>query len=195
MRRFERQRLMSKIRNRLNRGAAGSSLAEFGPALSLLLMLLIPLIDLGIVPIRYILAREIIEHSARQLAQSESYGEAKKELEGDGKLRDRLMRLGGVQPLSLDLQLVASSLTKKEKPFVETKPGTIPKHWLPDGKMCPCNYSLELVTKIEVAPVFLLQLPSKIPGLSAPMTFVLSTTERWENHSRNPVTRSYFLNE
>lgn len=173
----------------------GQGLAEIAPALTILILILIVVADFAILPLRYVIADELIKHSVKRLAQSETFSEAKSEFEGEGKLYDSLVNIGGIKPVNLELSMVASSLTKDNASTSMTGAGGFPRQWLPNGSSCPCNYSLQLVANVEISPAIVMSLPCKIEGLSAPVACVLSASERWENRTRNPVTKNYFLNE
>ena len=177
------------------RRSSGHGIAEFAPSLSMLFVALFLLGDAGMLLLRYVVAKEMVEHSVRQMAESESFTEAQQELDGPDKLRERLTSVG-VKPVNLELRMVANSLTRaNEQPLVVSKTGGIPAPWLPNGKQCPCNYNLELDAQVEISPGVVMTVPPNVPGLSAPVPYMLSASERWENRTRNPVTKGYYLNE
>jgi len=179
----------------LRHSAQGQGIAEIGPALTILTLILIVLAEFAVLPLRYVIADELIKHSVKRLAQSETFSEAKSEFEGDGQLRESLVNIGGIKPVNLELSMVASSLIKDNVSTSSTAAGGIPREWLPNGSACPCNYSLQVVANIEISPAIVISLPFKIAGLSAPIACVISASERWENRTRDPVTKNYFLNE
>src|SRR5438105_2584211 len=99
-----------KPKNRLGKGRSksGAQLAEFGPALIILVgVVLVPLLDFTIVPVRWLLAHELIEDYARRLALCETFSESRSVLNADPSLKVRLEHLGGVflKDLSLNLRI------------------------------------------------------------------------------------------
>jgi hypothetical protein len=182
------------------RNQNGSNILEFAAALMLLVVFVfIPLLDLAIVPIRWMMAQEIVNSYVRILALSESYGEAKRTMEADPSLRTRLLRLGGVEEQSLRLYLKITHVPRDYEPikFVEIgKPGTIPPQWLPDGAFAPCDYLLIIDAQLMIAPAVLVDWRGvSVPGLTRPFPMQLRAAHEWSNLGRNPDTEKYVINE
>jgi hypothetical protein len=182
------------------RGEAGSQLAEFGPALFILaFFILIPLLDLGILPVRWMLAQEIVNEYSRKLALQENFSQSFRTIEADPSLATRLKKLGGVTVKNINLQLRASRIFRHPHPsefILVNQPRRIPPAWQPDGAKAPCDYSLELNVQSLMSPAFLF--PASwyaIPGLTRPIPVTFNASHEWENLGRNPVTKSFFLNE
>jgi hypothetical protein len=188
------------------RNSAGQQISEFAAALVLLFtFFFVPLLDLGVLPIRWLLAQELIETYARQLSLSETFSQALTKLGDDPSLETKLIHLGGVQPKNIRCRLIAS--TVRDDPvqhYYSDVPKNIPQEWLPNGRRAPLDYRLEVQVDVEISPVFLVRLPEskdnsktkgKIPGLNAPVALTMSATANWENLGRDPVTKNYFLNE
>ena len=72
---------------------------------------------------------------------------------------------------------------------------TIPKEWLPDGKLGPCEYILEVVADIQVSPAIMMNVNPPVMGLSKAVPFQLHSDSPWENLGKNPVTKAFFINE
>src|SRR5208283_178789 len=84
----------------------GSQIVEFAAAIILLItFVLFPCLDLVIVPIRWMMAQELIDSYVRTLSMCETFSESLHMLDSDPSLRTRLLRLGGVQVESLSLRL------------------------------------------------------------------------------------------
>ncbi len=185
-------------RLRTQRGAA--PIAEFAAGLIILISLVfVPLLDLTIVPIRWMLAQELVNGYARKLALCESFSGSFRVMEADPSLATQLKNLGGVSVQSIKLYLRVTRVFRyphvEEIRIVET-PGQIPRPWLPDGDNRPCAYALVLEVRSLMSPAILL--PNKdfdVPGLTRPIPIVITALHEWENLGRNPTTGSYFLNE
>ncbi|MBU6451785.1 MAG: hypothetical protein KGS72_08415 [Cyanobacteria bacterium REEB67] len=182
------------------RGETGSQLAEFGPALFILaFFILIPLLDLGILPIRWMLAQEIVNEYSRNLALQENFSQSFKTMEADPSLATRLKKLGGVTVETINLRLRASRVFRQPHApefILVNEPKCMPPAWQPDGAKAPCAYGLELNVQSLMAPAFLFPISwYSIPGLTKPIPVSFNATHEWENLGRNPVTKSFFLNE
>jgi hypothetical protein len=182
------------------RSRSGSHLAEFAPSLVILIaFVVIPLLDLTIVPVRWMLAHEIVNDYARRLALCESFGESHVQMEQDPSLKARLLKLGGVSVKSINLTLRISRVFKNPhmpEVFVVKNPGQIPKEWLPDGSKAPCSYALDLDVDALLSPAITFpQQGVSIPGFNQPISFLVSSSHEWENFARNPRTGKFFINE
>ncbi len=179
------------------RNQAGQQASEFAGALVILLVFVaVPLVDLGIIPVRLGLAQSLVSNSVRKLALSEKASQAFRGVEENRELSDALRSLGGVELRSLRLVLsIESSKSDSTKKLIE-KPGTIPVDWLPDGANCPCNYMLKLQADADVFPLVIAPLPGqKVPGLTGPVPSTFVEVSHWENLGRDPTTGEYFVNE
>jgi len=173
---------------------------EFAAGMIILVFFVfIPLLDLTIVPIRWMLAQELVNDYARKLALCETFSRSYRTLEADPSLTTRLQRLGGVSVQSLHLRLRITRIFQTPhapEVFIVEDPTRIPAAWLPDGGKAPCSYSMELDVHSLMSPAILF--PNKgwsIPGLTVPFPLLISATHEWENVGRNPLTGKFFLNE
>lgn len=185
---------MIRSKFRTNKGA---QISEFAAALVLLVFLFfIPMLDLGILPVRYFLAQELISSYARKLSLCESLSQSYAVMDADPSLETRLIRLGGVQPKSIVLKLIISKTTPPLERIIVTEPRKIPKEWLPEGPKSPCEYILELSVDCQIAPAILLRYGGiSAMGLTEAVPFRIAATSPWENLGRNPITKGYFINE
>jgi hypothetical protein len=182
------------IRDR--RSGRGQQIVEFAAALVLLVFLFfIPLLDLGIMPVRYFMSQELISQYARRLSHCESLTQAYAEMDADPSLQTKLIRLGGVEPQNLELHLLISTIREPIERIDIVKPKTIPSMWFPDSKRGPYEYILELVADVQVSPAIMMDFKPKVMGLSKPVPFELRADSPWENLGKNPITKSFFLNE
>lgn len=184
----------------LKRRTLGSQMAEFGAALFLLFaFVFVPLLDLAIVPIRWMMAQELINTYVRTLAMCETYTQSLRTIEADPSLRTRLVKIGGVQVTSISLHLTInriSASTETVRSIDVYNPGTIPTDWLPDSKKGPCQYLLVLDVKATISPAVLVNWGSfAIPGLTKPIPISIAVLHDWGNLGKDPSTGQYFLNE
>jgi hypothetical protein len=182
--------------SRKARCSKGQQITEFAAALALLFMVFfVPCLDLGIMPVRWFLAKEIVGNYARKLSLCETYSQALAVINADPSMETQLIRLGGVKPKNIRCSLIISS-TKSGERFVVDTPKTIPGQWLPNGSRSPCDYAMQVAADVEISPVFLVQaLGGKVPGLNCPVIFTIAAEANWENLGRDPVSRVFFINE
>src|SRR5262249_16718301 len=89
----------------------GANLTEFSAALVVLVIgFMIPLLDLGVIPIHWLLSKEIISSYVRKLALCETFSQAVTQVNSDPALQNWLTQLGGVKPESIQCHLVISKL-------------------------------------------------------------------------------------
>lgn len=175
----------------------GSQIAEFGAALTLLTaVVIIPVIDFSIVPVRWMMAQETIKTYTRQLAFCESFSQATQKLLQEPSLESKLNSLGGVKTNGINLRLrIASIYHPSEVLFVESA-GGIPKDWLPDAQKGPFTYTIILEVKTLLSPAF--PVPVKrnpLPGVTGPFPILATGSHGWENLGRNPNTGNFYINE
>ena len=184
------------------RAPRGAAIAEFAPALIILVaFVVIPLLDLTIVPIRWMLGHEIVNDYARKLALCEKFSQSISIMNADPSLKSRLEKLGGVQVEQIDLTMRVSRVLPSGgdgEILVVTRPGSIPPAWLPDGRKAPCSYGINLEVRARISPaVKLAKNPGdvSVPGLNDSILLVISSSHEWENFGRDPRNGRYFLNE
>lgn len=175
----------------------GQQQAEFAAAFTVLIVvILIPLINLAAVPMRLGLAQAVVKDTVKSLARSEKFSEAVKYL-NDGTMSGRLTGLGGVEAKQIDLTLRLTKVTQTDQSISVSKPGSIPKSWLPDGAN-NTSIQVQLVLKVQadISPMLLMSgIPAKIPGLTIPFSTNLEEYAAWENLGRDPNSGEFFLNE
>ena len=181
----------------LNRRNCGSQIVEFGAALGLLIAcVFLPMIDLSIVPVRWMMAQEIINAYSRQLAFCETFSQSYRTMEADPSLTTRLTNLGGIKVKSIQLYLRITRIAHNNETLVVEMPKRIPPEWLPNGSKSPCSYSLVLNVQSLLSPAVLFPGGGDLlPGVTAPFPMSISASHEWENFGKNPVTGKFFLNE
>ncbi len=178
------------------RSPKGSAqLSEFGAAIFLLFScIVIPLIDLSIIPLRLGLGKSIVNHRVHQLAQSECLSEAFKAF-SDGDFHSGLTAIGGFSTRSTQLALVATSVKNPSQSVKVNRPGALPLDWLPGGIKGPCIYRLDLTVDAEIEPLITARVPGlQIPGLTRPIPFLLREESTWENLGCDPSSGEFYVN-
>ncbi len=178
----------------------GSQLPEFTAAIVMLVFVVfIPMLDLIILPVRWILAHEIVSTYSRKLALCETFSEAYETMQADPSMATRLYMLGGVtvESVKMDLRVARVFAVPHIEEFTIVEfPNIVPKEWLPDGPKNPLHYTLELTVSTKIAPAVLLDTKGvAIPGLTCPVPITITASHEWENLGRNPLTGKYFLTE
>jgi hypothetical protein len=183
----------------LRRVDNGSQISELGAGLVLLVVfVLIPMLDLVVVPLRWMMAQELVNSYARTLAMCESFSQAVEAMDADPSLRTKLESLGGVDIKSIDLQLKISRTDRlgASDTYIVKGPGRIPPQWLPRSDNGSQLYSLEVNVYSEMYPAILIPWSSlSIPGVTAPIPMQVRSTHEWGNLGINPRTGNFFINE
>jgi hypothetical protein len=178
----------------------GGAIAEFAPAMALLFgLVVLPLLDLTIVPVRWMMAQEIVNSYARKLALCENFRQSLAMMEADPSLNTQLQKLGGISVQSIDLHLRIARVFKYAhagEALLVSTPGTIPADWLPDGKKAPCSYSLEVDVRSLMSPAILFRhAGSSVPGLTAPIPMLITASRAWQNFGRDPANGKFYIDE
>jgi len=156
----------------------------------------IPLLDLGVIPVRWGLAHHLVTSYSVNFARAETLSKAFEQLEEDRNLQELLKKIGGVNAKNLRLTLVITKPSQADRKYVVEEPKHIPEKWLPDSPEGPFQYELELLAEVEVSPLLLINLgEKKVPGLNAPFTVKMTSSSHWENLGRNPNTNEFYMNE
>jgi len=194
---FRSSSITTKRATASGRNSTGAQAAEFAASLTVLvLFFVIPLLDLGVIPIRWGLANHLVTSYSVNFARAETLSRAFDQLEEDTNLSDLLKKIGGVNAKRLRLAMVITKPGSIDKKLVIEEPKHIPSAWLPDAQGGPFQYELELLATVEISPLILINLgEKKIPGLNAPFTVTMLSSSHWENLGRNPNTNEFFMNE
>jgi hypothetical protein len=190
----------SKGRLSIKRRRSGAQLMEFAAAITVLALVIIPLVDLSLVPVRWMLVQELVNGYSRQLAFCETFGQCCQMLEADASFKEKLKSFSGV---GIDYAKVQMRITRiggegrPQEELIVSHPREIPPAWLPNGAKGPCIYALDLQVRSAIAPAVLMPKSSiaSVPGLNAPFEFSISSSREWANLGRNPLTNKFFLNE
>jgi len=178
--------------------AQGQQLADFTVAFGFLIVFVIlPLIDLGVVPVRFLIAQSSVSNYMKQLALCERASDAFTKVKADnGEINNLMTTIGGTHVKSSKLAIVINSQKKLGNQTEVEKAKAIPKIWLPEGENCPCQYMLKLSVDLAIEPLIALPtVAGGIPGLNAPFVLNITNVVPWENLGINPATQEYFLNE
>lgn len=183
------------------RSERGSQTVEFGAALALFVsMILVPIINYSVIPLRWILANQLVSTNARKMSFCETFSQSQRMLRSEPSLGKHLEDIGGIEVKSVDLGLLATRIngrgSDRDSLFI-ANPGQVPPHWLPDSTNGgPCTYSLVLKVSMNISPAIPVSSSGpKIMGLTAPFPATITVMREWENLGRDPVSGKFYLNE
>lgn len=182
-------RMVRACRNEL--GAA--NITEFGGVLVIILCLVLPFLNLAIIPVRYAVAKSIVSTEARNLAKCETFSEALAKVKRNSDKISGLQALGGINVTESHLTLtVEEAASGKTHSF--SSPRSLPQNLLPDGKT-NCAYYLDLEVNVDIHPLVTTSWgQARIPGLTGPISLRLDEVAAWENLSRDPLSDEFFIN-
>src|SRR5262249_22492783 len=136
------------------RSTCGAHIGEFGAAFVLLIgLIVLPLLNMSVIPLRYGMGKSIVNNEVRHLAQCESFSEAIEKEKATTSGVQKLQEIGGVVVRSSELTLVIESTKKKGELKSFDRPKTISKEWLPEGAQSPCVYLLDLKVNADIHPL------------------------------------------
>lgn len=185
------------MRNIRNRRKSGSSLTEFGPALTIFVIaFFVPLIDICFLPIRCGTAYGTVDQCVHRISRAETMTEAWNRLNND-TWWTTFMKKTGITIDSKQLALKIISKDDEDKQVVVPFGSAVPAEWLPNGPNAPCIYYLQLTVDTHIEPFLKLNnmFGLGMPGLTEPAPFTFTSCSAWENLGRNPDTDKYFMNE
>ncbi|MGH9550461.1 MAG: hypothetical protein ACRD3W_13855 [Terriglobales bacterium] len=182
---------------RKRRNEKGSSLTEFGPALAIfIIFVIVPLLDLGVIPIRYGIAYGVLNQLTKRMGMCEKLSQANNMYMNEKWWVNDLNASGiFVSKKALSIRVVG---TNQETAANLPTSAPVPTNFLPDSKSGPYYYYLQLTSTLQINPLFPMTVPwAGIPGLTGPVTIPITTEGAWENLGRDSEspTEDYFLNE
>ncbi len=174
-----------------NRNRHGSLLTEFSAAFTIFVCcLLIPLLNLSVIPLRYVVAYALVSSLTHKAATAETRSQAIALANNSEYYQNFASRFGFSLGAS-SLSIVCKNRDSKFIILPEKKP--IPAVWLPGGSRSDCNYLLQLETVVSIPPLFCVG--PKITALTAPVSVMITSNAPWENLGRDPSTEGFFINE
>ena len=177
---------------RVQRKKKGAAIAEFGAAFMILVcFLFVPLINMGFVGVRYLIAQAAIQDFAHRLALSDKRSDAYSMLALQTFWAD-ISSNCGVKIKNRKLDLLASATNSSEQLRI-SQGQELSDEWLPGGAKAPCIYTFELTVNVDIPPLF--SGGPAIPGVTAAIPFTLNGRSPWENLSRDPESTRFFINE
>lgn len=178
--------------SRISRSKNGHAISEFSAAFVFFVcFVLVPLIDFGFVPLRYLISQGVLNEATHRLSLSQKRSEAYNLLDGDFWWRNFLDKCGvTVADTSMNLLVCGQSASDS---MSCPKDSTLAADWLPGGSKGPCIYSIEVTTTCEIAPLF--HGSAGLPGFTSPVPITLKSRSQWENLGRDPQTGAYYINE
>ncbi|MDZ4836381.1 MAG: hypothetical protein SGJ27_21615 [Candidatus Melainabacteria bacterium] len=180
------------IRNQIG----SAQISEFGAVLFLLIScIVLPLLNLSIIPVRFAMGKSIVGTETRSLAKSETFSEAIKRNRDVADRWKTLQAIGGITVKDSALCLTIDS-TKTKRSMISTAPRRIPPSFLPDGSESPCVYLLDLKVDVEISPLITVAWQQgSIPGLTGPIPIQFHESSAWENLGRDPITGEFYVNQ
>lgn len=174
------------------RSTKGQATCELAVSMIVLVcFILAPLLDIGFVPVRYLIGYGVITELTHRLSLCEKRSDAYQLLQNEPWWKSFLSKCG-VTVLTPQLQLIVCGKSASDKITVG-KGQVVPDNFLPNGNKGPCLYSLELSVNCDIAPLF--HGSAGLPGLTSPITLNLKSKSHWESLARDPQTSAYYLNE
>jgi hypothetical protein len=177
---------------RSHRNQRGSLMTEFAGAFVLFICcVMIPLINISVIPVRYVVSFAMVSEMTRKLALAETRSQAVTLATQPAFYQSFAGQFG----ITLEAPTI-SVVCKDQDSDVQVFPGKkpIPKVWLPGGsRSAHCNYLLKTETVAQIPP--LVCVGPKIAALTAPVPFTISATAPWENLGCDPATREFYINE
>jgi len=181
--------------SRALRNARGASIPEFGAAFSAFVLFgCIPVLNLGILPVRYAVAHEILNSQTHRVAMCDKITDAV--TQSDAFASNPQFRAFGIKVESSQLAIKIVSKVNSTKQIKLPATSGVPTNWLPDSPSGPFYYYLEQATQVSIAPLLSASGPST-PGLTTPVTITITTDAEWENQSRDPnsQTQAFYITE
>lgn len=174
------------------RRKTGSSMTEFSGAMVIfILFIFAPLINVGILPVRYLIAHGIMTEMTHRMAVCEKRTEASKLLKTNLWWTTLLGACGvAVKNPEASLTIVDKDGGNKKTIGIGVP---LTNDQLPNGTMGPFMYSIQLAADCDISPLF--NAGAGLPGFTKPVTIRMSSQAQWENLGRNPETTFYYINE
>ena len=188
----------ARIARKPERSENGSALTEFSAALMMfILFMFVPLLDCGIIPIRYAFAYGVLNVLTHRMALCEKVSQADQMLKTEKWWHANLTACDiGIKSTSLNLKVVSKQNAETQVRIPE--PAALPAQWQPDANAGPYFYYLELTTELEISPLFKMDMfGAGLPGLTGPATIAITTDADWENLGRDSESpaQDFYLNE
>ncbi len=166
-------------------------MTEFSGAMVIfILFIFAPLINVGILPVRYLIAHGIMTEMTHRMAVCEKRTEASKLLKSN-LWWTNLLSACGVAVKNPQASLIAVDQGGSKKTVTISDPLSV--DMLPNSSNGPFMYSIQLTADCDISPLF--NAGAGLPGFTKPVTIRLSSQAQWENLGRNPETTFYYLNE
>ena len=174
------------------RRTSGSSMTEFSGAMVIfILFIFAPLINVGILPVRYLIAHGVMTEITHRMSVCEKRSEAKNLLQTNTWWTN-LLAACGVKVKDPKASLIIVDKDGGSKSSIAIN-GTIADNLLPNGTGGPFMYSIQLSADCVISPLF--NAGAGLPGFTSPVTLHMSSQAQWENLGRDPETTFYYINE
>jgi hypothetical protein len=178
------------------RNTSGQNTLELAGVLAMLVVAIVPIISLGIIPLRFELARRAVGVVVHKLSLCDKFSDAVHDAEKGDDIKNALKGIGGVHLLSTELVLSITSQKLANQGKTVDRQGRIPVDWLPDGRLSPCTYFLHLKVHTTVDPLITATVAGQsIPGVNKALSLTVEEVAHWENLGRDPATSEFYVNE
>lgn len=167
-------------------------MTEFSGALVIfILFIFAPLINIGILPVRYLIAHGVMAEMTHRMAVCEKRSVALNLLKTN-KWWEAFLASCGVAVHNTEASLIIVGKSGNDKTSVLLG-NALSDDQLPNGNKGPYMYSIQLASDCDIAPLF--NAGAGLPGFTSPVTFHLSSQAQWENLGRDPQSSLYYVNE
>lgn len=167
-------------------------MSEFSGALIIfILFMFLPLINIGIMPVRYLIAHGTMSEMAHRMAVCEKRTDAYKLLQTNTWWKTFLAKCG-VAVKSPEASMVIVGKDGSSKTSVNLN-NNLSDDLLPNADKGPFMYSIQLRAQCDIAPLF--NGGAGLAGFTKPVTFNMSSQAQWENLGRDPETTYFYINE
>ncbi len=177
------------------RTECGAYITEFASSFFMLISIVLPLLNMSVIPLRFGMGKSIVSNEVRRLGHYETLSEAMKKSNDDAAGLAAMQKIGGLVVKSSQLALTIESMKNKGHSLLIDKPGSIPKNWLPDGSEGPCMYMLDLKVDVEISPLVAVPGPVQIPGLTGPLPIRFHEVSAFENLGCDPETGRFCIDQ
>jgi len=167
-------------------------MTEFSGAMVIfILFIFAPLINVGILPVRYLIAHGVMTEITHRMSVCDKRSDAKKLLQTNTWWTN-LLKACGVAVKNPQASLIIIDKDGGNKSTVDIA-STLTDDLLPNGSGGPFMYSIQLTADCDISPLF--NAGAGLPGFTSPVTLHMSSQAQWENLGRNPETTFYYINE
>ncbi|MCC7528396.1 MAG: hypothetical protein IT342_07735 [Candidatus Melainabacteria bacterium] len=167
-------------------------MTEFSGAMIIfILFIFAPLINIGILPVRYLIAHGVMTEIAHRMSVCEKRSAANQLLQTNTWWTNSLAACGvKVKNPKASLIIVDKDGGSKSSITINS---ALTADLLPNGSRGPFMYCVQLTADCDISPLF--NAGAGLPGFTSPVSLHMSSQAQWENLGRDPETTFYYINE